>query len=415
MALLSLYVIFFGIWGLENYRRHGFNMSVYLITLYFIGSVCCMCIMGFYPSYIEHPDRISFGSVASHILFLWLFMYPLVRYGNTIDLDQVEIAKPRMDAFAWCVAVPAVLSVIASSMDVGQIFLYGNLLDARKAFMAGDISNLYVQKYGAFGYLLMLGTQVSMLATFLFFYYYFYLKRRDMLTLLLFVSTLGIVTNNLAIAGREGLVRWILCMLGAGVMMRGHISWRENRRMFAIGGTVGIVIFALFLAISIDRFNDSDNGVFFSFLRYGGEQFFLYSYGYERFFDSGYDTVGGLFPIISQEQVDMYFVNRQVRADFFLNTFPTFVGTFVKRVGFFNTLALSIGAFLFFFLSFWKRAPWSKITLTKLTAYLFYYEFVLLGFFYYLHGGRITQFCIILYILLAFCLSRFTLKSNEIR
>ncbi|MDE6668779.1 MAG: hypothetical protein K2K26_03735 [Muribaculaceae bacterium] len=415
MTLIALYTVFFGCWALENYRKCGFNLSVFLIMLYCLGSICCLCIAGFYPEYIKFPERITFGSVASHILLLWLFMYPLIKYGNTFDLDDFDIDVSRLDAFAWCVAIPAVLSMIASSFDVAQIFLYSDFLAARKAFLAGDISNIYMDKYGAFGYVLSLGPQLSWIATFLFYYYYFYLDRRDLLTWLLLASTLSIAVNNLAIAGRDGFVRWIFFMLAGFILMRRYIDFRAHRKTFIIIGLVLTAVLVGFTAITLDRFEKSQYGAFFSLLRYGGEQFFLYSYGYERFFDAGYDTVASLFPSITREEVDMYFLNKRVKADFFLNTFPTFVGTFVRRVGFFNTVALAVGAFIFFFLSFWKRGPLSRITLTRAVAYLFYYEFMLLGFFYYMHGGRFTQYTIMFYLLLAFCFSHFTFRSNRYR
>lgn len=417
MQFLALYVIFFGVWLFFNFKKYRWNLPNMVLALYLSGSICCLCIALFYPLYIQHPDRITFASVMSHILFLFLFMYPLVRYGNELDIDDFHPDIPRLDFFSWCVAVPAVIAMLVSAVDVAQIFLYRDFLAARNAFEAGELSNLYPERFGAAGYLMSLGPQVSFICAVLFCYYFFVLKRRGLITWLLLLGTLAIVTNNLAIAGREGIVRWFLFMAAGMIIVRKHLDISEHRRLIGFVTLAGGAILIFFIGITLDRFDvrykSKGYGPFFSLLRYGGEQFFLFSYGYQRFFENGYDTVGALFPSVTREVTNMYRLNERVRADFFLNTFSTFVGSFMNRVGFFNTLALALGGFFFFFMSFWKRLPGSLITLTRLVGYTYYYEFVLLGFFYYMHGGAFTQYSFILYLILAYCLSNFTLKSNK--
>lgn len=404
IGYLSLYVIFFSIWFFLIYRKNGLNISSYIVGIYLFGMVCGILYVYCYPI-VEHPERITIASVSSHILFLWLFLYPLVRYGNTLRPDHIKISRIALDIFSWFIIVPSLLSIIISLGDIGAVLSFGNLLDARNAFITGDISNLYISRFGALGYFIAIGPQLSFIALFLTFYRIFYLKNNSLTTKLLMLSSLGIVINNLAIAGREGIIRWILFAGFCLVFFKEYIDFRKHKKLFLSLSVVLVGILAFFMMISIDRFENSEYGVFASFLRYGGEQYYLYSYNFHFFADKGLQSIGQMFPLFSGKSLDIYDQNKLIVVDYFLNTFSTFVGSFIKQTGLFNTFIVSICAFLLFFLVFWKSKRISTPTLSKTVAFLFCYEIVLLGFFYYLHGTRMTQFSIILYIVIAFVCS----------
>lgn len=408
-----LYFIFFTGWAIALNIKYKLNISVFIIGLYSVGAMCGLTIYYFFPHMIKYPGRITFEAVSVHILFLWLFMFPLVRFGNALKPENLIINPRKIKKFAWCIIVPSIAAMALSAYDLVTIFAFGDMLALREAFLSGDVSNLYVSKYGPIGYLVSFGPQISFLAMFWGFYYRFFLKEKSIITTLLFVSSLCMPVNNLVIAGREGVIRWILFILFSAIFFKKYIKYSENKKLIKWLGIVFGVILVVFMQISIDRFENSDNGLFASLLRYGGEQFYLFSYNYYFFSDNGMQTVGQLFPIISQETLEIYNQNALVSVDYFLNSFSTFVGTFIKNVGFYNTLFICLGAFFLFTISFWKSRRWEKCSLAKFTGFLFCYEIVLLGFFYYLHSGRFTQFSIITYIFLAFWISRVRLNISN--
>ena len=111
---------------------------------------------------------------------------------------------------------------------------------------------------------------------------------------------------------------------------------------------VGILIY-IFSAITIDRFGESKEGILYSLFRYYGEQTYIYSYHFHRFADAVENKgILYLFPILSQVETNSLDLNKYISADYFLNTFGTFVGSFLSRVGIYNCLLLAIISFFLF-------------------------------------------------------------------
>lgn len=394
--------MFFGCWSFFNYHKNGFNISVLILLLYFLGTLCCLSIFLFYPNEIKYPERISVISVMSHIILLWLFLYPLVKYGNYFLPERLNIGKSRLSIFLWCIIVPSLSAMIISIFDIVRIFSYGNLLEARMAFVNGDLSTEYVSRFGVVGYMMSFGPVISFLALFFFFYRKFYCKEKGVMVWLLFLSSFCIVAYNLAIAGREGFVRWFFYCIFCVCFFRKYISYKQNKTLFNIIGIFGGMLLIIFSMITADRFEDSNNGPFYSLISYCGQQFYYYSYAYDRFFNDGYGSLGELFPIVSNTRADAMNLNSFVNADYYLNTFSTFVGSFLKEAGFMNTLLLALFAFLFSYFAFWRKQRYANYSLTRIVAYLFYYEVVLLGFFYFIHYLKFTQITIVFFIVLSF-------------
>lgn len=409
-----IYILFFYIWTALIYRKHGFNISCFLILIYLIGAVNCCLISNLYPDYIKHPDRITLKSIAAHILLLWLFMYPLIRYANGIKLSNLKISDEAIKTFAIIIIIPSILSIAISLVDLGQIFAFRDLSKARMATLNGDISQSYVANYGIIGYIPTFGTKISFLSLLLAFYLKFYIRKHQKLANWLIICSFSMPINNFTSAGRDGFVRWFLFLIACLILFKKYIDFKQNRKLILAVCAFLICIGTLFMAITYDRFKDSDNGVFFSFMRYGGEQFYLFSYGFQRFFDQGMTDYSHIFPIITQEKFDMMNMNQRFRADYFLNTFPTFVGTFVLYLGFYKALFLCICAFFFFNLAFWKPTRYPHISLTKIVGFSFYFEIVLAGFFYLMHGERFAQGAIVLYICAAYLISHFKRNANKV-
>lgn len=410
---IFLYVIFFSIWALQNYKQYGLNISVLIILIYLVGAINGCCIYLFYPLEIKFPERITFNSVSAHILLLWLFMYPLVRYGNSLKVNNLIIKEYRLRVYSWFVIIPSLLCILASSSDIFKVFAYGDLSAAREAYVTGDISSQYVKNFGPVGYIMCLGPSISFLSLFLFCYYKFYLKKNGLLVNLLFIGSFGIVINNLAIAGREGFIRWIFYSIACFVFFRKYIIFKRFKKLFIGIGIFAAIMLIIFARITLDRFEDSTYGPLYSILSYSGQQFYYFSYGFDRFANEGYGALGKLFPLITNERAEAFNINSFVSADFYLNTFSTFVGSFIKEGGFENTLFLAIGAFIFLLLTFWKKYKFVKYSLPILIGYLFYYEIIMMGFFYFLHYLRFTQLTILFYIVLAFFIGRTTLRSSK--
>lgn len=405
--MVLIYIFFFSIWLRSVYVKYGFNISAFLISLYLIGSILCGAIMLFYPDYIKHYDRITFTSVSAHIVILFLMMYPIIRYGNSIKVENIHVGKQSLSIFSWFIAICTISCIIVSCVDIGQILMYGDFAKARNAYMLGELdSEGPVKRWGYIGYFIAMGNLVSFIATFLFFYWKFYLKQNSILTYLLFLGSFTIAIENLTIAGRDGIIRCILFYVANYALFKKYIIFRQHKGILAIFCSIGIIGGIFFSAISNDRFKNSDRGVFFSLIRYGGEQFYLFSYNYQRFFSDGMNSMEVMFPIIYGDQYTAHDLNKLARADFYLNTFSTIAGSFVQRIGVINTLILVFWGFITLSLIFWRKYKFSpNIGLAKIISFLIFYEILMLGYFYYMHYTKMLQVYLIFCVFLAYVIS----------
>lgn len=407
--IVWLYIVFFGYWVLRTYRNYGINLSFYILAIYLFSGVCCVALFTFYPDSIRYPYRVTALPIVLMCCLLWLCLYPLVRFGNSLSVEAITVEQKQLDRFAWCVIVPALASMLVSATMLAAVFKYGNFFKARMAFEEGHLENAVTEKLGLFGYFVSLGPSLSMVALILAFYYFFYLRRTGIITVLLFVASLCIVVNNLAIAGREGMVRWGIFIVMASVLFRKYMTYHEHKKFWLTVGIVAVVIIGLFAWITIDRFTErpNDRGPLYSMLYYIGEQPYYFAYGYERFGDQPMTgTIGSLFPIVSGHQFDIFKLNSRYYADYFLNTFPTIVGDFVNHAGTGKALLVCLCIWVAGMFGFWKLRPNQPLKLGKLVAFLFYYEVMLLGVFYFLHYPRFTQFTLIFYVGLAWMFAR---------
>lgn len=406
--MVLLYIFYFSVWLFREKKKYGYTVSFYLIALYFFSSISGGILFWFYPETIKYPERVTLLSVSSHLLLLTLFLYPVVRFGNHLQIDNLRVKRGRLNQYAWCVVITSVLAMMASIPNIIRVFSFGNLQTARTEVIYGDFTFSFVEQYGVIGYFLSLGMFVSFIALILFFYYFFYLRDKGKLPILLFVSSFATVVTNLAGAGREGFVRWFFCLIFAFFLFKDSVifyikKYRHNKKIWFSLIAFGSVLVCIFFSITSDRFENTDEGVLYSLFRYFGEQYYIYSYHFDRFADAvENENILSLFPILSPqaEQVSRVNLNERISADYFLNTFPTFAGSIMRRTGIYNSLLLALISF--FLMSKWfKRRFEHSYSLSRLVTYLFMYEVFMMGVFYNMYSGRITQFSILFFITLA--------------
>lgn len=396
---VSLYVVFFALWLFI--LRHRTGVSKYLVSIYLVSFVCGLMLFLFYYHTIDYPQRVTVEPVLFHILLLFLLLFPIINFSKSFCADKIIINARALNLYSWAIIIPSIIAVVLSFIDVLKILLFQDFLVARRAFLAGSISNLYTDNYGVFGYLPSFGPQISFLALFFFFYRYFYKSKHDLTSLLLFISSFAIVLNNLAIAGREGFVRWFLYLGFCWVVFNKNIPFKRYKTVYLWGLTSLTIIGSFFMAITSDRFEESDEGTAHSIILYAGQPSYNFSYRYWAFFNKDGSQIGTLFPLVSGAERDNY-AAADATTDFRLNTFSTIAGSFLGSVGGITCLLIAIIWCVLMIVVF--RHPPKGIGISLMVTYLFMYEIVMLGVLYYLHGNRFTQLSIVAYILLAFML-----------
>lgn len=409
-----LYISFFSVWLYRTYKRYGFNASCFILSLYDVGSINCFLMSVIYPDYIAFPERITITSVSTHIFLIWLLMYPLIRYINSFKIENFICTEWIIKILSYLIIFSSFISLILSFKDIGRIFSFGNLLAARESSQEGDFTGNLVLNYGIIGYFASFCLPLSFLAVFLSFYLKFCIRKFSTLSKLLLISSLSYPINQLVGVGRDGIVFWIFFIVFTMILMKRFIDFKKYRS-FIIGCSIFICGALIMLSlISKDRFEDSQYGVFHSLLRYGGEQFYLFSYDYKRFQDEGYSNIPELFELFSGQSANMSYLNQYIKADYFLNTFSTFAGSIIKRIGYHDTLKIFLCGFLIFMLIFKPERKNNIEYPAKTFGMILYSDIIIKGFFYFFHYARFIQFAFLFVIVFAYLGYKFTNNTRII-
>lgn len=379
-------------------KKRTFDVAYYINVVYLVCVICFVIIYYFYPKSILHIDRISFGSVLSHLFLLSLFIGPFITHSQKIVFSGFCISDKMFTIFSWCIIIPSILAMLVSVYDVVDIIAFGNYEQAREAYLNGEIDGGYIRRYGLLGYILSFGPQTCFIAVTMFFYSYFY-KRRKKLGFLLFIASFALVIQNLSIAGREGFVRWMLYFGFNAILFKNYLSYSSNKAFWKLLIVSGGLMLAVFSSITLDRFEESTYGPFYSIISYAGQPFYNFSYNYHAFWDK---NTSGFFSIITLIGGNEELSNAERFADFSMNTFPTFVGSFMFRIGLYRTALLGLLWFLFLNILFGRNRHFS---FTVFITYITLCDVILIGVLYYIHYPRFTQITMVTYIMLAYILS----------
>ena len=128
-------------------------------------------------------------------------------------------------------------------------------------------------------------------------FYVFYVQHSyRFLRVLLLFSTLSYPLMTLCYSGRDGILYWVMCMLTYYLIFKSSI--RKNdvdkiKRYLYIGATIFAVIF---MAISLARFSDRDEGTFYYLLSYLGQQTNHFSIAFENDFFQGHGSLFSGWP-----------------------------------------------------------------------------------------------------------------------
>lgn len=376
--MLFLYFVFFLFWFLLNYRKHGFNPSSFLIGVYTFCSAIALFLLYYFQLFQE--ERINTIAILYHIICLYLFLSPIIYFGN-ISIENIPFPPFRLLRYLiWLIITLSFISIIISLGKLKTVFAYQELREARVLHNAGM---LHEKDSNIFSYFGALGHHLSIFALFFFFYIFTNFPKKKYLQILLFLSSFAIVISNFAIAGRDGVIRWLFFFLFFFSFFRMKISRKRKKKIITLAMLGGIPIIAVFFAISESRWNGRADNLLTPIAAYTGQSFLYFSYNFPAFIDG---STGGRssFPILfpNHEKATMNNLNDYIYADYNLNTFTTFVGSFYLDMGLLTTLLIALIFYLTanFYFRFYKP----KVSFVKLIVFIIFYQVMLLGVFYFM-------------------------------
>lgn len=380
--MLFLYVLFFLSWVIINTIYRGFNISTFLLLMYLFSSIS-----GVFLTILEpitfNGSSVTLESVCVYLFLFFLFVYPVIYIGNKLDVRHLCISNKLFFQVSYFCIIIGLSSIILSIRDIVNIFSYDSFEVARQLSLEKEDLSFY--KYGFWGYLATIGMITPFFALFLSFYRFFVSKKRGFVLYLLLFTSLSGVFMNLSIAGRDGIVRWVMFFVACCVIFKDMIKIDQlPRKMIFFLFLLSVGVIGLFLLISISRFGDG-RGLFVSLLSYIGHPLYYFSIIYHGVGDQCYFGWSSIFPIIpgGVSALDVAKTSLAFRTD----TFSTFIGSFVLRVGSLRTILMSL---VYFFVVLFASMKYRN-RLSYYFSFLIFYQILYIGIFYFVYTSLAWQ------------------------
>ena len=280
-----------------------------------------------------------------------------------------------------------------------------NVSDIRTEVMIGGEGREMKQAGSILSHISALASNYSFISLILSFYCMLKYPYKKRIIYLLLMSSLSYLFFNLEIGGREAIVRYSFDLLFVYLIFRKDISnyWRHKFRVVMLSVFILMLMVALYITIS--RFDGKNT--MYGTLGYLGQGFIFFSRFFDYFGKTGSESA--IFNAFSLIQVDRFNQNINVSADFFLNVFTTFVGSFVKASGY--KVALIHFAIIYFFIVLVKRINKKSIFYYIYAFYIF--RFFIGGIFYWIDS--FASRAKVYYILLIFLIHFITVQFRKQR
>lgn len=390
--IILIYIIVFGGYFFINNYKYGFNGGTFLIALFFSGSV-----LGFYillTTNFYDPNRLNFFAVIYHCVCLLMFLSPIVYVSNKLIHKFRVPNQTGLKLFVYLLLFFSLFSFISLIPKIQSVFAVGDLKTARNLYNYGD---LHEEGGGILAYLGGIGASFAYFSMFLFFYYLKNFPKERGIIVLLFLCSLTDALSGLSVAGRGGIMRWILMLLFFYFSFHRYIDQKLKRKMIRIVSLMSVPLIAIFTVITIARFSNREYPIYVYVFDYLGQSFLYFSYIFNPFFDS---TFGGRmnFPIFfPNDRIDRV-LSEEVSANFNLNTFSTFVGSFYKDIGFYRTLLIATVFWIFSTLIF----KFSRVrnNFYKSIIFITFSQMIVNGVFYFQYTGttKIRSFIVLVFL-----------------
>ena len=372
------------------YKQFGVTPSLLIVATFLFSTIVGL----FYNLVIDKHERYdySYFSMIYYAATLFIFLIPLIKHNGVSSSFHFP---------------PRIIRYISNLLIVfGILSLYSSAKNFSFADLAGNWSDVRAEYYLSWGDTKIGATLLERIQSnvthilFLCLPLAFYnLSKKNMIyTYLLIIASITTLLESLQNAERQNLILWFANLLMSYLMFRNMLDEKIRHRfnIFMIASVVIIISFVV--AISISRFGEGDELVV-SLFNYSGAQPYNAAYFLENLSDQA--LWGKLnFPYVIGDGM-IFSINDHIKANVFLNSFSSIVGSFYKDFGYYTIIFVSLFVLLFDkLLSLSKK----KESFLYLYIYCFYFSLMFVGVFYNKYTSpvmaRIVVFVGILIVLL---------------
>lgn len=396
--MILLYPILFILLFLKYYKSKQKIPLTFFITGFYFFSSLVACYL--YFNNVSHDYKginITFHSVLFLFICIFLFIEGFSRIEKSAQINITLIEYNKIKYILILIIILGSISIYDSMSLLGEIGGMG-IGAIRFAYNQND---LYSNRNGEFiAYIKSFADLIFFIGLFFSFYVFHFYPKKRYLAFLALISSTSIIFTNLTIAGRDGIVKWLLMFTAAYILFSPILTKANKRKFFIISSIMVILSLVIIIFITAQRFGIGPDKIINNMLDYYGQGFINFS-KFFTFFPGG--SFGGrmTFPVFfpMNERVSIANLNATFTTQAFeLNVFPTFIGSFFMDFGYWGTIAVSLTFYLFFlFLSHIKLNHFSFYFLI-----LFLFEVLASGVFYFMNYS--PQFQKVFFVLLIYIL-----------
>jgi len=377
MLILYISLFVFVYLAIRTFKKSGLGLAFFIFILYAASYAAAISILSTGAFQYRKPE--PEWPLLFLLLALLFFLFPFVNDGkpeiSTLFLPSKRILE-RITKVTTVVSLMSVLFFLPRAFGNLNVGL-DNINDVRDAVHEGG-TNL-----GYFGFFMGAATYFFIIQIVLYFVRIVIIQKNDLLSYLILVSSFSFPLYTLSYMGRDGVIFWALSFVSCFFVFRNYIAKKERKFLLKIGMAFGLLAFIIFIAISIGRFVVGGGGelddALLIYLGCGPINFadewnmhFPYAWG------------AGLLSLDSFNSFTNIYYSRG--ADFMVNSFSTFVGTFLQN---FPPLVILLLALLNNkWISFYRNG---KAGLEYLLLYFLLGSIYMEGVFYFLQKGKIAM------------------------
>ena len=326
--LIILYLVFF-LYLFRRYLKFKSPILNFVFLFYMFASGAAI-----FTHYVMAPNAYhTILSVVFHLLILYLCISPIIKFAKYQARRSFRLLDDnRFKILAYSLILLQLFSITYFAQEDVAMLLRGDFSQIRSEILASERGTGSI-----FRTIAGVGSYYYCYNMILFFYSLAFRKDRKIFLILLMVSSVSRVFHSLTYMGRDGILFWLLSFVVSYFIFKPYIKNEASVFLRKIFISIGGLSIFLFLAISVSRFGDSDNGVFYSLIDYFGQPINNFGVMFHQFHDySGTKTV---LPLLYGEKgisggdvlADTdYFMSKYGFAN---NSFKTFVGSFYMAWG----------------------------------------------------------------------------------
>lgn len=400
-----LIVLYFWIKNKKN-KGSWQTPSSWLLGIYAIGAFCGIFVFLGKEYYTPYTFDFWFDMLW-FIGTLLLFLSPFYFFKENEIKRIILPNKNFLDIVSTIIILMSFYAIIFYSSAVIHVFSSGDLRYMR------DERGMTGEQYFEVGIFNTIASVCSSFYVFalLLFFIYFSIGCEKKRRILLLVGSLSETVHQLANVGRDGIVFWLFSFIFLYLLFRPYLNFSERqyrkfRKIFIIGASIVLVPF---LAITVSRFGDRDDGsVSFFVIDYMGQGFVQgpIFFGLEEKPNSylaSFPLIRSVFDIPDPPERTIYALG-----EWRSNGFSTFLSSFWTNFGGVGLYIIWVLTTLFFIIVMGTKKRVLK--LQNIIIYALYFQVLSQGVFYfrqYTRGGNLFMLLCVIFSIY------FTLRGNE--